>query len=70
VQAVHGRRHIGVAQDEGDVPPRRRLRHQPQRHPIERRDGAAEQRRIQSQVLTDDADDCHVRLDVHLGEIA
>ena len=32
VQAVHRLGHVGVAQHERDVPPRRGLRHEPQRH--------------------------------------
>ena len=46
VQPRHRVRHIGVAQHERDVPPRGRLRHQAQRDAIERRDGAAEHRRV------------------------
>ena len=66
---VHRRRHVRIAQHEGDVPARGRLRDQPKRNLVERRHRAAEQRRVGPQVLADDADNGHVALGRHLGEV-
>ena len=63
-------RHVRVAQHERDIPPRRRLRYEAQRHTVERRHGAAEQRRIRAQVLSDGADDRHLALAARLREVA
>ena len=69
VDAAERRRQIRFADHERDVPPRRRLRHHPQRHVADRGQHLRGQARIVLQAVADDAHDRHLILALDLREL-
>src|SRR5437867_11544068 len=68
VQPLHGFRHVGIPQDERDIPARRSLRYHSQRNGVERRDGSAEHLRIVVDVFANRADDGHLSFTRDVGK--